>query len=225
MKVLIIDNGTSYLQQLENLLSKHAFQVIKYSEIGSVDLNDFDAIILSGGHAFTVEGHTAQLEKEIDLVKESTRPIFGICFGFEVIAQAFGAKLELMKSKEHGILDIEVIESDDIFLNINSFQVFESHRWVVKELPKDFISLARSKDGIEAIKHKTRPVYAVQFHPEMFTEESCGDEIFNNFLNIIQKESLRRATLIASAGSSTRLAGSKLSDKQVEEVSKFSVQK
>lgn len=194
MKFLIIDNGTSYLQQLENLLSKHTFQVIKYSEIGVVSPNDFDVIILSGGHTFSVEGHATQLEKEINLIKKSDQPIFGICFGFEVIAQAFGAKLEFMKSKEHGLLDIEVMESDDIFSNITSFQVFESHRWVVKELPKDFISLARSKDGIEAIKHTIRPIYAAQFHPEIFTEKSCGDEIFNNFLNIMQKELLHRST-------------------------------
>ncbi len=187
MHILIIDNGTSYLKQLEKLLSGHTVQVIKYSEIDTFKPDDFDAIILSGGHVFTVDGNDEQLQKEMALIKNSTRPIFGICFGFEVIAHAFGAKLELMENKEHGILDIEVMEPDDIFLKISFFQVFESHRWVVKEAPKDFIALARSKDGIEAIKHKTKPIYAVQFHPEVFLDKSCGDEIFYNFLHSISK--------------------------------------
>ena len=106
MKILIIDNGTSYLSQLENLLSGHTLKVAKCSEIETVNSEDFDAVVLSGGHDFPVIGNGERLRREIDLVKNSMKPIFGICFGFEVIAQTFGAQLKLMKSKEHGILDI-----------------------------------------------------------------------------------------------------------------------
>lgn len=186
MKILIIDNGTSYLPQLENLLSGHTFQVVKYSEIGTTNSDDFDAVVLSGGHDFPVSGNEERLQKEIDLVINSKKPLFGICFGFEVIARAFGARHEVMQNKEHGILDIQVVEPDEIFLNIPNFKAFESHRWVIKEPVKEMLVLARSKDGIEAFKHKTRPIYAVQFHPEMFVEKSCGDEIFHNFLNSIK---------------------------------------
>jgi len=186
MKILIIDNGTSYLSQLENLLSDHSYQVVKYSEIDSINTDTFDATILSGGHDFPVKGNEEKLQKEIDFVKNSKKPIFGICFGFEIIASAFGAKLELMKSKERGIIDIEILEPDEIFSNIPNFQVFESHRWVVKEPASELIALASSRDGIEAIKHKTKPIYAVQFHPEVFVKKTCGDEIFQNFLNSIK---------------------------------------
>ncbi len=186
MKILIIDNGTSYLAQLEKLVSGHTLQVAKYSEISTVDPNSFDAIVLSGGHSFPVEGNDERLGQELDLIKGSSKPIFGICYGFEIIAHAFGAKLELMQKGEKGILNIEVVLPDEVFLNIKQFQVFENHRYVAKELPSDMDILARSKDGIEAIKHVTRPIYAVQFHPEMFIEKSCGDEIFNNFLRSIQ---------------------------------------
>lgn len=186
MKVLIIDNGTNYLPQLENLLSGHAFQVVKYSEINTINSDDFSAIVFSGGHDFPVNGNANRLQKEIDLVINSKNPLFGICFGFEVIAYAFGARLERMQKKEYGVLNIQVVEPDEIFLNIPSFQVFESHRWVVKEPVDDMMVLARSRDGIEAFKHKSRPIYAVQFHPEMYIKKSCGEEIFHNFLNSIK---------------------------------------
>lgn len=185
MKILVIDNGTSYLSQLENLLSGHTFQVIKYSEIKDSNPNDFNAIVLSGGHDFPVDENDKKLQKEINLIKNSTKPILGICFGFEVIAHTLGAKLELMRLKEHGILDIQVVKPDKIFLNISNFKVFESHRWVVKEPVSEMVVLANSKDGVEAFRHKTKPIYAVQFHPEIFVEKSCGDEIFYNFLSIV----------------------------------------
>ena len=187
MKILVIDNGTSYLSQLEYLLSGQDIQVVRYSEINTVDVKKFDAVILSCGHNFSVVGNEKKIEKELDLVKNSGKPIFGICFGFEIIAYAFGAKLEFMKNKEHGILDIQIVEPDDLFLNIPHFQVFESHRWVVKEPAHDLIILARSRDGIEAIKHRTKQIYAVQFHPEMFVKKTHGDKIFYNFLSLIKK--------------------------------------
>ncbi|MFH0755572.1 MAG: gamma-glutamyl-gamma-aminobutyrate hydrolase family protein [bacterium] len=186
MKILVINNGTGYLPQLKNLLSDHTFKVVKYSEIETVNSEDFDAVILSGGHNFLVSRNGKQLKKEIDLVKNSKKPIFGICFGFEIIAHAFGAKLKLMPNKEHGILNIQIIKPDKIFLNISNFQVFENHRCVVREPTNKMLILACSKDGIEAFKHKTKPIYAVQFHPEIFVKKSCGDEIFYNFLNLIK---------------------------------------
>jgi GMP synthase-like glutamine amidotransferase len=186
MKILIVDNGTSYLPQLITLLGDNIFHVVKYSEISFVIDNDFDAIVLSGGHDFSVSGNEDMFRKEMDFVKNSNKPIFGICLGFEIIASAFGAKLELMEKKERGILDIQITKPDEIFVNIPNFQVFESHRWVIKDPVDEFIVLACSKDGIEAIKHKTKSIYAVQFHPEMFVEKTCGNEIFHNFLYSIK---------------------------------------
>ena len=186
MKILLIDNGTSYLSQIEKLLSNVSFRVIRYSEITQTSIEDFDAVILSGGHEFPVYGSEDRLIDEMHLIKNFNKPIFGICFGFELIAYVFGAHLECMQDKERGILDIQVVESDDLFLNILNFQVFESHRWVIKKPVDSLKVLARSKDGIEAVKHKTRLIYGVQFHPEMFVEKTCGDEIFYNFLNLIK---------------------------------------
>ena len=186
MDILVVDNGTYYLSHLTRLLKKHHCRIIRYSEIDSVCPNDFDAIILSGGHDFPVSGNQTRLQKEIDLVKKSKRPIFGICFGYELIATALGAKLRLLRKKEKGIADIQVVAKDKIFNNIDSFQVFENHRWVIVRGSSDNLKvLARSRDGIEIIKHKSKSIYGVQFHPEMFVQQTCGDEILNNFLNLI----------------------------------------
>ncbi len=185
MNILLIDNGTSYLPQLKNLLFGHTVEVAKYFELDSLDLKDFDIFVLSGGHDIPLIGNERQFQKEIDLVKNSQKPIFGICFGFELIAHVFSGRLERMEAKEHGMVDIQATEPGELLFDTASFQVFESHCWVVKEPTDEMTVLARSKDGIEAFKHKTRPIYAVQFHPEMFGERSYGNEIFQNFLRII----------------------------------------
>ncbi len=191
MKVLIVDNGTRHLQELQKLVTTHTFETIPFSKINKDTTKFFDAVILSGGYKFPVMGNESLLKKEIDFIETSEKPIFGICFGFELIAMIFGAKLKQMDKKEKGIIDIEILKPGGIFSNIPNFKVFESHRWVIETVGSQLVGLAKSKDGIEAIQHKTRPIYGVQFHPEMFVEKTCGDEIFNNFLDLIKKEARR----------------------------------
>jgi len=187
MRILLVDNGTSYKQQLLELLKGHAVDVVAYNQIDVPAANAYDAVVLSGGHSFPVSGNDDRLQKELELVRNSTKPIFGICFGFEVVAYALGASLESLAVPEKGVVDIEVLVPDELFLGISTFQVFESHRYVVTVPPEGCIALARSKDGIEALKHETRPIFAVQFHPEMFVDTTCGSEIFKNFVALIER--------------------------------------
>lgn len=185
MKVLLVDNGTRYLKKLKSLLSENNIQVIHQAEIVDIKNSDADLVILSGGHTLPVTDKRNPYTVEIAFVKETTIPVFGICLGYEIIAHAFSAELLLMKRREKGLLEISPIKRNGIFKNIKDFSVYENHRWVVKNLPKDLIGLAKSKDGYEVIKHKKKPIYGFQFHPEMFVGKSSGDEIFRNLLDII----------------------------------------
>jgi len=188
MKIIIVDNGTKHLSELESLFIAHSVVVIQYSDIGVFDFVSVDAIILSGSHTFQVSGNENLLKEEIDLVTNLKKPIFGICFGFELIARAFGAKLSELKEKEKGIINIQIDKLDKIFTGISNYQVYEGHRWVVKNLPDDLIALARSKDGIEVFKHINRPIYAVQFHPEVLVDKTCGSKLIANFLDMISSK-------------------------------------
>lgn len=186
MNILVIDNGTIRLKELKTLLRDNKVKIIGFQKLDNVNIENFDLIVLSGSSSFPVVGNEAQYKQEIDLIKNSTKPIVGICLGFELIGFAYGTELVEMQSKEKGIIDLKVTSSNKIFKKLPNFSVYESHRWVIKKLPADLVELARSKDGIEAIKHKNRKVYGFQFHPEMFIEETCGDEIFNNLLKVLE---------------------------------------
>lgn len=186
MKILIIDNGSRYLNALKQLVSSHVLTIKKYTEIVPVDTLNFDLVVLSGGHQFPVIGHEETFKKEIDLIKTASIPILGICLGFELIAHCFGASMKRMASKEKTILNISTKIVDPLFESIHGIQVYESHRWVVTKVGDDLIPLADSKDGIEIIKHKDKLIYGFQFHPEMFPNQTQGDELFANFIKIVQ---------------------------------------
>ncbi len=188
MNILLIDNGTIHLAELKRLLHGHTIKTQKFDQPTLADnLEGIDLIILSGGSQLPVMGNESKYKQEIELIKNCPLPILGICLGFELIGFVFGAELKDMKNKEKGIIDIQTMPTANLFKNLPNFSVFESHRWVINKLPHDLIELARSKDGIEVIKHRTRPLYGFQFHPEMLTEKTCGDEIFFNLLNDLKR--------------------------------------
>ncbi len=92
-----------------------------------------------------------------------------------------------MDDKYQRIIDIQIIENDHIFNDLPNFKVYEAHRWKIDKVPDGFVVLAQSDECIQAIKHKNREVYGFQFHPEMFVDKTCGDEIFNNLLKKYSK--------------------------------------
>ena len=66
----------------------------------------------------------------------------------------------------------------DISPNI---KVYESHRFAIDKVSEDIEILATSDDGIEIFKHKNKPIYGLQFHPEIFINKTQGREIFLKF--------------------------------------------
>lgn len=188
MKILIVDNGSSYIGKLKQLTSNHETTVKIYSNLLDRDDMSYDLIILSGGHTFSVVGHDKEFASEIGLIKSSTIPILGICLGFELIAFSFGATLKQMTAKENRILHIGKIASDPVFGNLSDLHVYESHKWVVTDVGEHLVALAGSVDGMEIIKHKDKLIYGFQFHPEMFRDDTQGGELFANFIKIVEND-------------------------------------
>lgn len=143
-------------------------------------------VILSGGHGEPVTQTPERYKQEIQFILETRQPILGICLGFELLAYAFGGKLVSLPKYEHGQLAITMQVDDPIGSAGRTFRVYENHRWVVTDPGPELIGLAKSKDGFEIIKHRTRPMYGFQFHPEMFTEDVTGKELFRRTLQALQ---------------------------------------
>lgn len=182
MPILIIDNHTKHLEELKSHFKD--VKILDFRKLKDANPEKYDSIILSGGSSLSVKNHAKDYAKEIELIRTTKKPLLGICLGFELINYAFGEKLKMLENKENGTKDIEIISKDKIFKSMpKTFEVYESHNWIV-EKNNYLVPLAKSKKGIEAVKHPEKDIYGIQFHPEVFVKNNFAKLVFKNFLNI-----------------------------------------
>ena len=189
LRALIIDNNTKHLEEIVSLLSEFDIkkEVTDYKTY-RYGKNDFDLYILSGGNDHLAVNSRIYYPEELKLVKNTTKPVIGICLGFQIICFAFNTKLEKLDRPLEKIT-ITTIEASDhnIFGNLLPLKANERHKWGVKELSDELLGLAKSKYGWEIVKHKEKPIYGIQFHPEIITEDTKGYLLFYKIIKDISK--------------------------------------
>lgn len=199
MKLLIINNLTKHLEALLKLLTNHQVSIIDFDAIKNINTNTYDCIILTGSSYYSVNKFAkTKYKKEIELIKNINKPILGICLGFQLIAYTYGEKLFQFKKKQNTLNKINIIQKDPIVKNLNKkFFAKEKHRWYVKKIRSnnkktELITLATSKECVEIIKHSSKLIYGIQFHPEIIEKEKKftnkkneGYKILENFLDLL----------------------------------------
>jgi GMP synthase (glutamine-hydrolysing) len=189
--VLIIDNGSQYTHLIKRGCRELGFEAemlynkADYSQVEDLLKKGVSRIILSGGPS-SVYSDPPNLSSMIcERVKEEKirLPLLGICYGQQMIGHVFGAKVAKGASAEYGLSQITVDDEDVLFRDVpGAFRAWVSHFDEVKELPSGFVKLAHSETcPIEAMRHKTRPIFSVQFHPEVWHTEN-GEQTLKNFL-------------------------------------------
>jgi GMP synthase (glutamine-hydrolysing) len=162
---------------------------------------DIDAVVLSGSAPRIVKASDrAQFEGVETLIKQCSLPIFGICYGHQLLCWAFGAEVGTLPIQlNNRFEDVKITETDELFAGFKEGQTIplaeNHHDYVLKDSLNNagFTSLADSAScEVEAVKHRSKPFFGVQFHPERTTirEEthSEGHGIIENFyLNIIKR--------------------------------------
>lgn len=182
-KFLLIDNGSTLTESLAQLLPMRP-TTVRFGDIRPASAAGNDCVILSGSSRLPVVGNESAFESEITLIRESAVPIIGICLGAELIGHAFGGMLRDLGEKRKGLVDITSTDEEKVLLeNGRHFSVYEAHQWALETVPENFKILAESDHGPEIIKHVSRPIWGLQFHPEHLTESTLGDEIFMRILN------------------------------------------
>jgi GMP synthase (glutamine-hydrolysing) len=159
-------------------------------------------IILSGQSHPWDEYSPESLAGIFYVIRTASQPILGVCGGQQQMALAFGAPVDLIERlapgegyqgafRERGFCEVEVnAESEagnEIFQGLpKTLKVWESHCDEVKELPAEFICTATNEVScIQAMQHTSRPLFGVQFHPELFDEDHPhGRTILENFLGL-----------------------------------------
>ncbi len=191
MKIAIVNNGIHFPEKIAAMVCDYTYTVFNRKDISALNHEDFDLIILSGSSQLPVKYSQEILEPEMELIRTSTTPVLGICYGCELMAVAFGGQLTDAgaDSKKRSPISIHTTQESALFLEKKHFLVYDAHRWIIERVPKEFDILATSDHGPEIIKHKTRPLYGFQFHPEKMHEQTDGYILFHNLLKTLSTDS------------------------------------
>lgn len=185
-KVYVVDNGGQWTHRIWRVIREIECETKLIPNTTPVANIDADALVLSGG-APRIVWESPKLGLCTDYIKHFKGPILGICVGHQLMAVYYGGKAGPSEIPEYGLAKVEILEEDDLFKGIpREFLAWESHNDEVKTV-KDFTILALSENcKIQAIKHKAKPHYGIQFHPEVNDTEH-GEEIYRNFVQIVKQ--------------------------------------
>ncbi|KAK4684294.1 GMP synthase (glutamine-hydrolyzing), partial [Tremellales sp. Uapishka_1] len=188
--ILILDFGSQY----SHLITRRCRELDVYCEMlpCTQKLKDLTwkpkGIILSGSPYSVYAPDAPHVDPA---VFESGVPVLGICYGLQEIALTFGGKVDAHSHKEFGSAKITVTatgneHADRLFKGIDldegGLQVWMSHGDQLTASPPDFITVATTPTSpFTAIAHPTRPIYGVQFHPEV-SHSPKGKEVIGAFV-------------------------------------------
>jgi anthranilate synthase/aminodeoxychorismate synthase-like glutamine amidotransferase len=188
--ILVIDNYDSFTFNLVQYLGELGAEttVKRNDEIDVESIGSLSpaAIVISPGPCAP-----AQAGISVPTVKRwgATVPILGVCLGHQSIGEAYGGRVVRATRVMHGKTSQVQHDGRDLFAGLpNPMQVMRYHSLVVepKSLPAELTVLARAQDDsseIHAVRHRTHPVWGVQFHPESIMTPD-GKALLKNFLEL-----------------------------------------
>jgi anthranilate synthase component II len=186
--ILLIDNYDSFTFNLFHFLGEvggHC-EVVRNDKLTVTEAlaSQPEAIVLSPGPCTPNE---AGICLELIAAAAGRIPILGVCLGHQAVGQAFGGQVVRAPAPMHGKTSRIFHSATDILAGVPSpFTATRYHSLIVDRasLPSDLITTAWTEDGIlMGLRHRTLPVWGVQFHPESIASEH-GHMLLGNFLAI-----------------------------------------
>ncbi|MCA9166291.1 MAG: glutamine-hydrolyzing GMP synthase [Planctomycetales bacterium] len=182
-RILVLDFGSQYAQ----LIARRVREQNVYCEIVRHDISAERimehaprGLILSGGPSSVYADGAPRCDPalfQLDL------PILGICYGMQLACDALGGQVESVAAREYGRTRCTVTADDPLFAGIPpESDVWMSHGDQVARVAEGFVPLAQTNTcPIAAVRHQSRPVFGLQFHPEV-THTPYGKQVLRNFL-------------------------------------------
>lgn len=185
--ILILDYGSQYTQ----LIARRIREQHVYCEIHPFNkpLHEFDenppsGIILSGGPKSVNDEDAPKLNPQL---LESQVPVLGVCYGLQLLADhAIPGSVEKAERREFGRSELIVDNDENLLKNMpRESVVWMSHGDHIQQLSEEYQIIAHTNNAeVAAVRHKTKPIFGVQFHPEVI-HTVHGKQIIKNFVHEI----------------------------------------
>ena len=197
MKILLADNHDSFVYNIVQILREEGnaeVDTVQTDRITKDMLAHYDGIVFSPGPDIVDPG--GMMTAILDFIPEQM-PVLGICLGYDVIATYFGARLNNLNTNYHGLQrKIHIIDTmDPLYAGFPvSFDAGLYHSWQVVRatLPDNLVATAISSDRIlMSVRHRERPVFGVQYHPESIMTPQ-GKRLLINFLRVAEKHKSKK---------------------------------
>ncbi len=181
--IAILDFGGQYAQLIaRRVRENHVHSVIVRPDVTPEELRNQNVVglVFSGGPESVYDETAPRCRRE---VLDMGLPILGICYGMQLACQMLGGDVQPGEAREFGRTNLTVLDTDELLAHVpTTTTVWMSHGDIVNAVSADFVPLAATKNcPIAAVRHRNKPVYGVQFHPEV-THTPHGGQIFRNFL-------------------------------------------
>jgi len=180
--ILILDFGSQYTQ----LIARRIRELGVYSEIQpfnkevpQIKNNNISGIILSGGPSSVYSANAPLISKSI---LELDVPVLGICYGLQLIIDLSGGKVSPAPEREFGEAKLSILENSDLLKNMSdNSTVWMSHGDKITHLNSDYKTIARTDNSpFAVVQHKSKPIFGLQFHPEV-NHTAEGKALLQNF--------------------------------------------
>ncbi len=187
VRTLLIDNYDSFTYNLVDLVTavNGLPPVVVTNDVAweSIDFSAFDNVVISPGPGHP--GVPRDFGIAARVITESGLPVLGVCLGHQGVCAAFGARVVHAPEPMHGRVSAVHHDGEGLFAGVPSpVLMTRYHSLMVVGLPAELQTLATTDDGVVmAVRHRDRPLWGVQFHPESIASEH-GLAILKNFRDL-----------------------------------------
>jgi GMP synthase (glutamine-hydrolysing) len=182
--VLVVDFGAQYAQLIARRVREASCfsEVVPHSmPVADMLAKDPAAVILSGGPSSVYEEGAPSLDPAL---LEAGVPVFGMCYGFQAMAQALGGTVEKTGLSEFGATPASILDTSSTLFNgqPTDQSVWMSHGDSVSEAPAGMaVTATTSGAPVAGFEDDVRKLYGVQWHPEVL-HSTFGQQVLENFL-------------------------------------------